>query len=149
MGTNLKIKAVAIAVQSGNIKRMFPEAVVTTTRDQYLTWTHSISPSPLGSKYKIKLTYQIGSSPKVYVVDPKPLARAEGKSTLPHCYDSDKQHLCLYYPDGREWNKSMLLTQTVIPWTYDWLYHYEIWLVNGGNWTGGGAHPPQKKRVMI
>lgn len=146
MGNNRRIKAVAIAVQAGNLKRMFPEAVISTIHDYRLTWTNTLSPSPLGGTYKIKLIYETGSSPKVYVVDPTPLFRPEGKSKLPHCYDSIKQHLCLYYPNGREWNKSMLLTQTIIPWTYEWLYHYEIWLINGGYWTGGGAHPTKNKR---
>jgi hypothetical protein len=33
----------------------------------------------------------------------------------------------------------MPLAKTIIPWIYDWLFHYEIWLATG-DWTGGGIH---------
>lgn len=135
-----KIKPLPIGIQAINIKRIFTDGKVTTVHDQQLTWTQNISPSPLGGLYKVKLVYHLNKSPKIYVVDPKPLPLAEGKKKLPHCYDQKEQHLCLYYPDGKEWNKSMLLATTVIPWTYEWLYHYEIWL-GTGEWTGGGVHP--------
>lgn len=132
-----------------SIKHIFTDGKVNTVHDQLLTWTQTISPSPLGGLYKVKLVYYINKSPKVYVVDPKPLPLAKGEKKLPHCYDQKEQHLCLYYPDGKEWNKTMLLSSTVIPWTYEWLYHYEIWL-GTGEWTGGGVHPqndlPKKQK---
>lgn len=145
---------VSIAIQSANIKKTYPDSTVTTFHDQELTWTHTIMPSPLGGRYEIKLVYKINgsrnrlgsskttSAPKIYVLNPK-LELAIGETKLPHCYDQKKQHLCLYYPDGKEWNKSMLLVTTIIPWTYEWLYHYEIWL-GTGEWTGGGIHPVSK-----
>jgi hypothetical protein len=135
-----KTKPIPIAVQALHIKRMFSESKVNTVHDQQLIWTHSITPSPLGDLYKVKLVYYIDQAPKIYVVAPKPLPLARGKARLPHCYDQKEQRLCLYYPDGKEWNKTMLLANTVIPWTYEWLYHYEIWL-GTGEWTGGGVHP--------
>lgn len=145
---------ISIAIQAANIKRMFPDSTVTTFHDQELTWMHTITPSPLGDNYEIKLVYKINgsrkrlgaqktnSAPKIYVLNPK-LALAKGKTKLPHCYDQKKQHLCLYYPDGKEWNKSMLLTSTIIPWAFEWLYHYEIWL-GTGEWMGGGIHTISK-----
>ncbi len=139
-----KIKPISIAIQALNIKKMFPDTKVINQRDQLLTWTHSLTPSPLGDNYDIKLVYKITDKPKVYVTKPKPLALAIDETKLPHCYDQKKQHLCLYYPDGTEWNKSMLLATTIIPWAYEWLYHYEIWL-GTGKWTGGGVHPTTNK----
>ena len=135
-----KIKPLPIGVQAMSIKHMFTDGKVNTMHDRQLTWTHTISPSPLGGIYKVKLVYHLTQSPKIFVVTPKPLALAKGKTKLPHCYDQKQQRLCLYYPDGAEWNKAMLLSNTVIPWTYEWLYHYEIWL-GTGEWTGGGVHP--------
>lgn len=135
-----KIKPVSIGVQALNIKRIFTGSKVITFRDNRLTWTDTISSSPLGELYKVKLEYDISHPPKVYVIEPKPLPLAKGKTKLPHCYDQKEQRLCLYYPNGKEWNKTMLLATTVIPWTYEWLYHYEIWL-GTGEWTGGGVHP--------
>ncbi len=135
-----KIKPLPIAVQAMNIKRVFSDSKVATLHDQQLTWTYTITPSPLGDEYKVRLVYHLSQAPKIYVVEPKPLALAKGKAKLPHCYDQSEQRLCLCYPDGKEWNKTMLLANTVIPWTYEWLYHYEIWL-GTGEWTGGGVHP--------
>lgn len=120
---------------------MYPESKVANNRDQCLIWRHTIRPSPMSMSYDIELVYNLRESPKVYVVNPRPLILAEGKSKLPHCYDQKLQHLCLFYPHSNEWNKSKLLINTVIPWTYEWLYHYEIWLGNGGDWKGGGRHP--------
>ena len=134
------IKPLSIGIQAANIKRLFPDSIINTTHDRVLTWSYDIKPSPLGDTYKIKLEYNITGIPMVYVTNPKPLTLAKGENKLPHCYDQKKQHLCLYLPFSGEWNRSKLLVHTIIPWTYDWLYHYEIWL-GTGEWTGGGVHP--------
>jgi len=61
---------------------------------------------------------------------------------LPHKYrvDKDRQEieLCLFY--GWDFTTQMLITDTIIPWTIEWLYYYEIWL-STGEWCGGGKHP--------
>jgi hypothetical protein len=135
-----KSKPIPITLQAINIKIMFPETRVNNLHDSQLSWTHTITPSPLGGDYKIKLVYHLTEQPKVYVLEPMPLALAKGKSKLEHCYDQKLQKLCLHYPEYYEWRNTMLITETIIPWTYDWLYHYEIWL-GTGEWTGGGIHP--------
>ena len=136
----LNNKPIPIAIQAANIKHLYPDAIINTIHDSLLTCLYKIKPSPLGETYKIKLEYKITESPKVYVVSPKHLLIAQGKTKLPHCYDQKKQQLCLYLPNNNEWNETKLLVQTIIPWAYDWLFHYEIWL-GTGEWTGGGVHP--------
>jgi len=37
----------------------------------------------------------------------------------------------------------MAIADTIVPWTADWLAHYEIWLVTG-DWYGGGEWPPRR-----
>ena len=138
-----KIKPIPIFLQAKYIEKMFPDTKVSTHHDQELFWSHTISPSPLGDNYKIKLVYHLNKPPAIYVVEPKQLTLAKGKSKLEHCYDQKMQHLCLFYPKKCEWHNTMLLTQTIIPWAYDWLYHYEIWL-GTGEWTGGGVHLTSK-----
>lgn len=32
------------------------------------------------------------------------------------------------------------IANTIIPWTIEWLYYYELWLATG-EWLGGGDHP--------
>lgn len=46
----------------------------------------------------------------------------------------------LYDPAKDEWDHSMLISETIVPWTLDWLACYELWLMTG-RWTGGGRHP--------
>ena len=145
MGITNKIKTLPIPVQAGLIRNMFPNTHLETWNGQSLVWTHTISPSPLGDDYKIRLEYNVNDRPNLYVINPKPLPLAKNKIKLEHCYDQKTQKLCLYFPDKKEWNKSMALTKTVIPWAYDWLYHYEIWL-GTGEWTGGGIHLTSNKK---
>jgi hypothetical protein len=76
--------------------------------------------------------------PDVYVANPK-LELFPGEKKLPHVYNTEDQCLCLYYRKGREWNGSMYLAETIIPWTSEWLLHYEFWLATG-SWHGGGIH---------
>ncbi|MGN7884922.1 hypothetical protein [Dyadobacter sp. 22481] len=135
----IKAKSLGIAAQAFGIRQLTPDSKIVIERDYRLTWTYEISPSPLGDRYGVKVIYAISESPKAYVVTPKPLTLAKGKLALPHCYNQKEQLLCLYYPDGRQWNSTMSLAKTVIPWMYDWLYHYEIW-VGTGEWNGGGVH---------
>jgi hypothetical protein len=39
-----------------------------------------------------------------------------------------------------EWEPTLLLSRTVVPWAVLWFYYFEIWLVTG-EWPGNGAHP--------
>ncbi len=92
----------------------------------------SVQPSPASQTYTVHLRHQNGRRPQITVTDP-PLALHPNAHTLPHVYPGDE--LCLYYPG--EWRHDMLLATTILPWTAEWLMHYEIWLITG-QWTGGG-----------
>jgi hypothetical protein len=37
----------------------------------------------------------------------------------------------------------MSIADTIVPWTAEWLVHYEIWLMTG-EWYGGGDWPPRR-----
>jgi hypothetical protein len=41
-----------------------------------------------------------------------------------------------------EWTVGMSIANTIVPWTSEWLAHYEIWLATG-DWQGGGEWPPR------
>ena len=47
--------------------------------------------------------------------------------------------LCLYLPG--QWKESMLLADTILPWTSQWLLYYELWLITG-HWMGTGHDHP-------
>ncbi len=104
--------------------------------------------------YRIHVWYQTGGSrgeieyrtlrPQVYVVDP-PLRRRTTKTDepIPHIFPYTGRRgprLCLYFSQFGEWDFSMPIADTIIPWTSKWLCYYEIWHTTG-KWKGGGIHP--------
>lgn len=143
-----KIKKLGIGMQAGLLKSMFPTSIVTNVHDKELIWKHKIKPSPLGDEYDVKLQYVIGKQPGFFITNPIPLRLAKKATRLPHVYDQRKQKLCLFYPDGKQWNASMPLAKTIVLWAYEWLYHYELWLGTDGDWKGGGVHPTKNQPKM-
>lgn len=110
-----------------------------------LTCFYIIKPSALSRDYEIYFEYRLGNNPDVYILEPK-LEYVDGKSFLPHVYDTSSQRLCLYYRKTGEWNSSMYIADAIIPWTSEWLLHYEYWL-GTGEWHGGGIHIGKKTHV--
>ncbi|MCC5934802.1 MAG: hypothetical protein JJU35_11165 [Balneolales bacterium] len=78
--------------------------------------------------YKLKLSYDGASPPKMYVTDPELPLDLDA-----HMY-SDKR-LCLYYPKESPWKHTMLIADTIIPWTAEWLVYYELYQIDG-KWHG-------------
>lgn len=96
-----------------------------------------IKPDPLSPVYSIKISYRVNKPPKIYILNPK-LTLPAGKLKLPHVYKGNK--LCLYYPKNNEWHSGLSISNYIIPWISEWIFQYELWLVNGV-WSGGGkAH---------
>lgn len=125
--------------QEGTLKSYFPGTQIRRKSEMELTWTGTVTPSPLSASYTLRLHYKYKEGAKVYVIDPKPLTLAEGKTVLPHVYSTPEQRLCLYYPTGNEWDTGMYYVKTLIPWACEWLIHYECWVATG-TWHGGGIH---------
>jgi hypothetical protein len=96
-----------------------------------LEWVGQLQPTSLSPSYTVSLTYKTGSPPKVHIRNP--ILDPGLREALPHVYEGDR--LCLYTPG--EWDESMWLSETIIPWTAEWLFHYEIWRATG-RWEGGG-----------
>lgn len=103
-----------------------------------LEWVGFLRPTPFSGSYKIKIDYLLGKSPKIYLLEPKKLVMPEGQKRLKHVYDQKNQQLCLFYPDGFQWNRNRLLADTILLWASEWLFFYEIW-VETGEWKGGGT----------
>ncbi len=98
-----------------------------------------MQPSELSPYYHIKIKYQLGKHPDVYVINPYPLPLADREKKLPHVYNHDKQHLCLYFRKDKEWTASKMIADVIVPWVSEWLLHYELWVLTG-EWRGGGVH---------
>lgn len=111
------------------------DGVLTPTE---LIWRFDACPDPLARTYGIKLRYARGSSPDVTVESHDLRALSDGR-TPPHLYHNPDR-LCLYLPDSGEWDDTMRLDQTVVPWTFLWLAYFEHWLATD-EWGGGGEHP--------
>lgn len=141
-----KIHTLNLALQAAKIRSLFPLSQLSVNRNR-LVWRHTITPSALSASYDVELIYVRDEHPNVYVVSPK-LELYPGEVKLPHVYDTEKQWLCLYYRRSREWKSNMFLTDTVIPWTCEWLLHYEFWLTTGV-WHGGGIeHISEAKKIQ-
>lgn len=137
----IQTKKINILVQAAKIRKYFPDTKV-TTRQNRLVWKGTLTPTPLSDSYDIKLEYKVGYNPCVYVINKK-LNLFPGIERLPHVYSTEKQWLCVYYRKAREWNSQQLIADTIIPWTSEWLYHYENWLATG-KWFGRGIHGKQE-----
>lgn len=105
-----------------------------------LIWNSKVKPTALSKEYMVVLVYSLGKSPKVWVIGDE-LEKLDD-TNFPHIYDIDVENkmvrICLYRYS--EFSSSKLLAKTIIPWTIEWLYYYELWLATG-EWLGGGAHP--------
>ena len=91
-----------------------------------------IQPSPASQTYTVRLHYRHGRRPQVTVVDP-PLALHPGA----RAYRTSTRATSCASTTPASGSHDMLLAATILPWTAEWLIHYELWLITG-YWTGGG-----------
>jgi hypothetical protein len=103
-----------------------------------LVWNYRDRPTPLSREYSMRITFQRGDTPDMFVLDPDLSALADGRP-VPHVYH-DPLRLCLTLPETREWAGTKRIDQTFIPWATTWLYYFEEWLISD-EWKGGGEHP--------
>ena len=72
---------------------------------------------------------------------------ADDEAPLPHVYFESPDYrlspLCLFDPMANEWNPSMSIAKTTVPWAARWLACYELWEATG-RWHGGGRHMTQE-----
>lgn len=103
-----------------------------------LIWTGCIQPTPLSRTYRVEVACSRGGILRVRVLEPS-LDGRPGQP-LPHVYGDGT--LCLHL-DG-EWTQDMLIVDTTLPWTSEWLINYEIWTATG-DWYGGGEWQPARR----
>jgi len=134
----IKRNKIPLIVQANLLQLHFPDSKYFIKND-ILTWKGYLQPNVLSQRYLIKIEYKVHCHPDVFVLSPKPLLLPSGKTELEHVYDTKTQKLCIYYRNSLEWYDTMLIVNTIIPWTSEWLLHYEYW-VTTGVWHGGGIH---------
>ena len=135
----------SIGAQVAVLRSRFPFGKTTWNRFA-LKWAGIISPSNFGRNYEVELAYRIGEWPEVWVRKPN-LRELSGGRRLPHTYDQKSQKLCLFRPSRGFWTPDRALAVTLIPWTYFWLYYFELWLVTD-EWSGSGEHPEPRNTPL-
>ncbi len=105
-----------------------------------LLWRAELTPTPLSRSYRVEVSYRAGGLPRVRVLDE--LATREGRS-LPHTYSDGT--LCLH--ESHDWMEWMYIADSIVPWTVEWLAHYELWVATG-DWHGGGEWPPRRPAAV-
>lgn len=123
------------------LTKAFPDANVSVHRNR-MRGTFSLQPTGLSDSYLLRIEYSLETNPKVYVVEPE-LRDRDGKPP-PHLYRDGS--LCLYLPGAKEWENTMYIVDSIVPWASEWLFHYEIWLATG-EWHGGGIHPGESIKL--
>lgn len=119
-----------MAKQALALRGAFPTVTADITPTT-LAWTGVLTPTPLSRDYRVRITYSRGEYPQVIIVDPPLLPDSDG--LLPHFYREGS--LCLH--EAHEWDESMLIVDTIVPWAAEWLAHYELWR-RTGQWYGDG-----------
>lgn len=122
------------AQQFSTLRIRYPNSSGKLLRNGF-EWTFVITPTVLSDTYRIKIVYQDGLLPRVYVMQPKPLPMPKPAKKLPHTYDTKLQRICICLPN--DWNRSKLIADTIVHWAIQWLVYYEHWAFTG-IWEGGG-----------
>lgn len=133
----LKIRNKTIAEQASAFRSRYPHFGTNFSSKSGLKVTGAIRPSSRSIDYHFVLRYNLQEKPKMKIVSPV-LRKNEKDENPEHLYPGG--YLCLYQPKYHEFSRTDLLTDTIIPWTTLWLYHYEVWHMTG-EWLGGGEHP--------
>lgn len=128
MAITRRAPSLSLAQQAHALRHVFPHAAV-SMRGGTLTWVGVITPTPLSCDYTVRITYRMGGSPRVVVIDPT--LQPDENGLLPHFYREGS--ICLY--DAGQWDGSMFIADTILPWTSEWLAHYELWK-RSGRWYG-------------
>ncbi|MEI2695971.1 MAG: phospholipase D family protein [Saprospiraceae bacterium] len=83
---------------------------------------------PDANAYDVRIEFRAGCFPQVYVINPsiKPNANI-------HIYREGS--LCLFYPGDLKWKDTTSIAEYTIPWIYEWILFYELYLLTG-IWEG-------------
>ena len=137
-------KSIGLACQLASLRSRY-EGSRGRIKNSYLNWECNISPSPLSCSYGIEIIYTTKEFPKVWISGGA-LTDEDLVSNAPHQYGNDLSRLKVEACLSRfDWNTSMLIADTIVPWAMEWAIYYEIWKATG-LWVGDEApHPLRGK----
>ena len=143
-------RPISIEEQVAKMRAIWPRfAIHNLDRTRHVArWTGHVEPQ--FARYKLEVRFALTHYPEVRILDPA-LVRLPGnvEGALPHVYPpAYDPTLCLFDPEAGQWDWSMAIAETTLPWACDWITCYEFWLITG-IWRGGGRHagdPPIERR---
>ena len=136
-----KKKVITLPRQQSDLLYTFKGAECVIKKD-VLLWKGKIKPTPLSKEYDVFIKYQINRLPRIQVFVTSDELKELDNPDFPHKYKiiKDKNTVKICLDRYQVFNKYNYISTTIIPWTIEWLYYYEIWLATG-KWLGGGEHP--------
>jgi hypothetical protein len=131
----------------------YPNLAVLHAASWSILWRGILT--PYAQPYVVQLHYcafslQLAAikSKTVHVEVLSPLLRRRAGAAdpeIPHIYpnpiDKTLPRLCLHMQ--HEWNSSMSIADTIVPWTVEWLAAYEGWRATG-LWSAGGHNTERR-----
>ena len=108
-----------------------------------ITWIGPWLPEELCNTYLVKVRYKLNRRPQISIISPR-LELAAGRTKLPHVYQGGQDDICIH--SREDWNASLLIADTIMPWLSQWLYFYEVW-AQTGHWHGKGTHPDRPEHI--
>lgn len=95
---------------------------------------------PDANAYDVRVEFRAGCFPQVYVLNPsiKPNANI-------HIYREGS--LCLFYPGDLKWKDTTSIAEYTIPWIYEWILFYELYLLTG-IWEGEYVPHGELKNIV-
>lgn len=140
-----KPRVIPIQSQANRIRGTYTNWLVKNRRGKIIC-LGIIQPTAFSPQYVVLLTYSRRMLiPHINLLSPQ-MEKRNGKWP-PHLYK--KKRFCLFYPKYKEWTKEKFIADTIIPWISSWLYYYENWLINGGEWMGGGTNHSDSGEIEV
>ena len=132
-------KYATIPMQKYNLLIKHKKLLIKDNSNKRLDMDFLIKSSNSSNEYIIKIKYDnIFDTSKLFLLSPKLDVRPN--ETIPHTYGMKKVNgkeylqICPFYP-SEDWNNKMIIADTVLLWSIEWFYFYEIWFVSGV-WCG-------------
>lgn len=136
-----KQKDITIIHQKTDLLKTYPESECKSERND-LYWKGILQPTPLSDKYEVLIKYTIRKPPYIQVFVVNQNFKNLDNPSFPHKYKvyPEKNTVKICLDRYKVFTKKKYISTTIIPWTLEWLYFYEIWNITGV-WCGGGEHP--------
>jgi hypothetical protein len=131
MVTPARGRNLSLPQQAFGLRSLFPDSQI-TLRGRHLHWVGDLQPTELSQPYRTRIDYSLGQYPTVRVIEP-PITEVHGR--VPHVYNDGT--LCVH--DVNDWNPRLHLADTIVAWTIEWLYFWELFLATG-TWYGDGLN---------